>query len=101
MAICLSSRNLIWFYQAVKELQQSYGAILHADSNGAIDLSGNNKVTQRSKHIDIQYHFIRGYVGKDFKLEYVPSSENLADLFTKALPKSTHEFLAQRILMQS
>ncbi|KAI0991961.1 hypothetical protein K3495_g16225 [Podosphaera aphanis] len=101
MAICLSSRHLIWLCRAVKELQQSYGAILHADSNGAIDLSGNNKVTQRSKHIDIQYHFIRDHVGKDFKLEYVPSSENLADLFTKALPKSTHELLAQRILMQS
>ncbi|KAI1003448.1 hypothetical protein K3495_g4759 [Podosphaera aphanis] len=63
MAICLSSRYLIWLCRAVKELQQSYCAILHADSNRAIDLSGNNKVTQRPKHIDIQYHFIRDHVG--------------------------------------
>lgn len=101
MAICLSSRHMIWLTRAIKELRQSYGAILHADSTGAIDLSENNKVTQRSKHIDIQYHFIRSHVGKDFEIEYLPSSENLADLLTKALPKSTHEFLSKRIMMQS
>lgn len=101
MAVCLSSRHMIWLTRAMKELRLSYGAILHADSTGAIDLSQNNKVTQRSKHIDIQYHFIRDHIGKDFAIEYIPSSENLADLLTKALPKSTHEFLAQRISMQS
>lgn len=101
MAICLSSRHLIWLCRAIKELQQSYHAILHADSNGAIDLSQNNKVTQRSKHIDIQYHFIRDHVNKDFELSYIASSENLADLFTKSLPKPTHEILTQRISMQS
>ena len=100
MTICHSSRHLIWLSRAIKELQQSYGAILHADSNGATDLSGNNKVTQRSKHIDIQYHFVRDHIHKDFELEYVSSSDNLADLFTKALPKASHGILAERILMQ-
>lgn len=101
MALSLSTRHMIWLCRATVELQQNYGAILHADSKGAIDLSENNKVTQRSKHIDIHYHFVRDHVGKDFKLEYIPTSENLADLLTKAQPKPTHEILTNRILMQS
>ena len=40
------------------------------------------------KHIDLRYHFIREAVedGK-VKMEYIPTADNVADIFTKALPK--------------
>ena len=41
---------------------------------------------QRSKHIDIRYHFLRDQVGKNMiKLEYCKSEDQIADIFTKPL----------------
>ena len=43
-----------------------------------------------SLHItDVRYHFIRDEIQRgNISLFYVPSSENVADIFTKAVPKS-------------
>ena len=59
---------------------------LFGDNQGAIALAKNPVHHQRSKHIDIRYHFIRFDVEEGIvNLEYVPSSKNYADLFTKPL----------------
>ena len=68
---------------------------LHADNQGAIALSKNAVHHKRTKHIDIRYHFIRYEVeNKIVYLIYVPSSENVADMFTKhlSLPKIAEFF---------
>ena len=57
---------------------------LHVDNMGAIDLSKNPVHHQRTKHVDIKYHFIRSKVQDGtIVLRYVPSKENMADIFTK------------------
>ena len=57
-----------------------------ADNQGAIALAKNPIHHQRTKHIDIRYHFIRFDVEEGIViLEYVPTNENYADLFTKPL----------------
>ncbi|KAI0991730.1 hypothetical protein K3495_g16457, partial [Podosphaera aphanis] len=94
MAASDSARHMIWTKNALIELEQHYEPILHVDSNGAIDLSRNNKISQRSKHIDIRYHFIRSHINTTFKLEYIPSEENIADLLTKSLAKPAHQRLS-------
>ena len=46
----------------------------------------------RTKHIDVSYHFARERVAtKEIKINYVPSSENLADVMTKPLPRVPFE----------
>ena len=67
---------------------------LFVDNQSAINLANNPVYHQRSKHIDIKYHFIRSEVQKNtVKLLYVPSNENIADLFTKSLSKiKLHNF---------
>ena len=51
-------------------------------------LAKDNKFHSRTKHIDLQYHFVREVV-KDNKIKfnYVLTDENVADIFTKALPR--------------
>ena len=49
--------------------------ILNVDNQGAIALAKNPVFHQRSKHIDIRYHYIRLEIqNKNVELIYVPSS---------------------------
>ncbi|GKF10332.1 hypothetical protein Tco_0048258 [Tanacetum coccineum] len=55
----------------------------------------------RTKHISIRYHFIKEHVEKGtVELYFVGTEYQLADLFTKALPKERFEYLVHRIGMQ-
>ena len=50
------------------------------------------------KHIDIAYHFLHDLIAKGtLNTVYVNTHKNLADLFTKGLPRELHEDLIYRI----
>ncbi|GKA34528.1 hypothetical protein Tco_0720957 [Tanacetum coccineum] len=64
----------------------------------AIAISCNPVQHSRTKHIDIRYHFIKEHVEKGtVELYFVRTEYQLADLFTKALPKERFEYLVHRI----
>nr|GEV62996.1 retrotransposon protein, putative, unclassified [Tanacetum cinerariifolium] len=64
----------------------------------AIILWCNNVQHSRSKHIDIQNHFIREQVKKDVvELYFVTTNYQLADIFTKSLPRERFKFLLLRL----
>ncbi|GKD09762.1 retrovirus-related pol polyprotein from transposon TNT 1-94, partial [Tanacetum coccineum] len=55
----------------------------------------------KTKHIDIRYHFIKEHVEKGtVEIYFVGTEYQLADLFTKALPKERFEYLVHRIGMR-
>ncbi|GKA04808.1 hypothetical protein Tco_0683928 [Tanacetum coccineum] len=59
------------------------------------------KLHSKTKHIDIQYHFIKEHVEKGtVELYFVRTEYQLANLFTKALPKERFEYLVHRIGMR-
>lgn len=59
---------------------------LKMDSESAIQLSKNPVFHDRSKHIDVRYHYIREcYEENRVKLKSVGTVEELADMLTKAL----------------
>ncbi|GKE98684.1 hypothetical protein Tco_0022035, partial [Tanacetum coccineum] len=67
----------------------------------AIAISCNPIQHSRTKHINIRYHFIKEHVEKGtVELYFVKTEYQLADLFTKALPKERFEFLVHRIGMR-
>ena len=52
---------------------------LFVDNQGAIHLAKNPIHHQRTKHIDVKYHFIRSEVKNGFiSLEYIPTDKNVA-----------------------
>ena len=62
--------------------------MLRADNQGAIQLSNNNKFHACTKHIDVHYHFIREALeNKLLEIKYVPTDENIVDIFTKLLSR--------------
>ncbi|GJU78367.1 copia protein [Tanacetum coccineum] len=66
----------------------------------AIVISCNPVQHSKTKHIDIRYHFIKEHVEKGtVELYFVGTEYQLADLFTKALPKERFEYLVHRIVV--
>ena len=52
----------------------------------------------KTKHIPIKYHFLREQVSqKMVKLEYIDTKEQIADIFTKPLPKEAFEHLRRML----
>ena len=59
---------------------------IYEDNQRAIELSKNPKFHNRTKHIDIAYHFVRERISsKEISVTYCLSSEMLADIMTKGL----------------
>jgi len=70
----------------------------YSDNLGAITLAKDNKFHARTKHINIWYHFIWEAVQKgQLMVKFIPGSENLADIFTKPLPKSAFVKLVKKL----
>ena len=62
---------------------------INCDNQGAIALSKDNKFHAWTKHIDICYHFIHEAVeDRKIQVEYIPTDDNVADIFTKPLAKT-------------
>jgi hypothetical protein len=65
---------------------------IHVDNVGAIYLSNNYTTSQRTKHIDVRVHFVRQYIEEGiFKIVFVKSEDNDADIFTKNTTEEIYE----------
>ena len=74
---------------------------MYCDNKSAIALCCNNVQHSKSKHIDIRHHFIREQVEKEVvELYFVKTEFQLADIFTKALPRERFQFILARLGMK-
>ncbi|GJZ85108.1 hypothetical protein Tco_0650447 [Tanacetum coccineum] len=91
--------QVIWMRTRLLDYGFRFNKILiYCDSKSAIAISCNPVQHSRTKHINICYHFIKEDVEKGtIKLYFVGTEYQLADLFTKALPKERFEFLVHKI----
>ncbi|GKE96630.1 hypothetical protein Tco_1581485 [Tanacetum coccineum] len=75
---------------------------LYCDNKSAIALCCNNVQHSRAKHIDIRYHFIKEQVENGIvELYFVRTEYQLADIFTKPLPRERFNFLINKLGMKS
>lgn len=67
---------------------QEKASVLLCDSKSAIALALNLVFHGRSKQIEVKHHFIRELIPRGkVNLVYCNTNENVADIFTKALPE--------------
>ena len=65
---------------------------LFCDNSGAVALSKDPRNHKKGKHIERKDHIFRDIVAQgDVVVAKIDSANNLADLFTKALPQRTFE----------
>ena len=63
---------------------------IKCDNTSAINLSKNPVLHSRTNHIEIRHHFLKDHVQKgDCILEFVETNKQLADIFTKPLPRES------------
>ena len=83
-----ATSEIIWIQTLLKELRvnQPRAACLWCDNLGATYLSSNPIFHARTKHIEVDYHFVRERVAdKLLEIRFIPSGDQVADGFTKAL----------------
>ncbi|GJZ77526.1 retrovirus-related pol polyprotein from transposon TNT 1-94 [Tanacetum coccineum] len=75
---------------------------LYCDNKSVIALCYNNFQHSRAKHIDIRYHFIKEQMENVIvELYFVRTEYQLADIFTKPLPRERFNFLIDKLGMKS
>jgi Reverse transcriptase (RNA-dependent DNA polymerase) len=78
----------------VKNYEARMYSSVFEDNNGALHLARAPRMTPRTKHYGIKYHFFRTHVEKqEIKLFKVESKEQRADIMTKGLVQQTFEYL--------
>ncbi|KAL6327500.1 hypothetical protein AAG906_021575 [Vitis piasezkii] len=89
-ALADTTSELLWLRWLLKDLGVSTSSAtpLYCDNQSAIHIAHNDVFHERTKHIEIDCHFIRYHlVHGALKLFSVSSKDQLADIFTKSLPK--------------
>jgi len=98
-------KEAIWLIRLLKDLNvcvdvNTPPALIHFDNQGAMALTKNSDNHNRTKHIDVKWHFIRAYVENNIvKITYLPTADMVADILTKALPRQRHWEHAQAMGM--
>ncbi|UYV84151.1 hypothetical protein LAZ67_X001338, partial [Cordylochernes scorpioides] len=96
IALAQTTKEILWIAQILENLKcltnASRPITIFCDNRAAIEFSKNNIENNRSKHIDIRYHYIREKVNSgDIHVNYISTNDNLADIFTKGLKRTAHQ----------
>ena len=71
---------------------------IYCDNTSAINISKNLVQHSRTKHVEIQHHFIKELVEDGIlTLKFIHTDDQKADLFTKPLDSKRFEFFSQNI----
>ncbi|XP_071699439.1 uncharacterized mitochondrial protein AtMg00810-like [Rutidosis leptorrhynchoides] len=93
-ALANTAAEIVWITHLLHELHvlpPDQPTIL-CDNKSALFLSQNPVSHKWSKHIDIDYHFVRELVSSGQLItKFVPTTLQLADIFTKSLPRPLFE----------
>jgi hypothetical protein len=88
----LLTRAGVWLRQLLAELHRPIhqATIIYCDNISAVYMAGNPVQHRRTKHIEIDIHFVREKVALgQVRVLHVPSSAQFADIFTKGLPTTS------------
>lgn len=93
-ALCSATCEAVWLRRILEDVgnKPMKPTIIKCDNQSTIKLAHNPVYHARTKHIEIQHHFVREKtLSKDIELIYCNTTENVADIFTKPLGKMNFE----------
>ncbi|GAU44375.1 hypothetical protein TSUD_243070 [Trifolium subterraneum] len=99
-ALATTAAELTWLQYLLHDLGISLERrpLIFCDNQSAIHMSHNPVFHARTKHIAIDYHFIREKVtAGDLRLRYLLTTQQIADVFTKSLPKDSFSTFRRKL----
>nr|XP_016466815.1 PREDICTED: uncharacterized mitochondrial protein AtMg00810-like [Nicotiana tabacum] len=103
-ALAVAVAEVTWLQYLLRDLHVPLFSPVMAkcDNVGAIHLAHNPVFHSRSKHVALDYHFVREKVNLgDLLVSHVSTSHQLADLFTKVLPSARFHDLLTKLCVRS
>jgi hypothetical protein len=94
----------MWLQHLLQEicLNSQPAPILWCDNIGATFLAANPMFHARTKHIEIDFHFVRERVASNqLKVQFLCSNDQLADIMTKPLPLPRFQLLRSKLKVLS
>ncbi|KAA3474440.1 hypothetical protein EPI10_024732 [Gossypium australe] len=92
--------EIVWLDGLVKEicLEKMDTTLLFSNSQAALQIAANSIFHEHTKHREIDCHFVQDKIqDRLVRIQHVRTTEQLADLMTKALGVQQHEFLASKL----
>ena len=93
-------RELVWLERLLNELtiKCSLPIHVHCDSQAAVYIAKNPIFHERTKHIEINCHFVRSKLQEGLiTLHHISTDSQLADIFTKVLTGVKHTTLLSNL----
>ncbi|XP_078164569.1 uncharacterized protein LOC144559423 [Carex rostrata] len=102
-SLAQASAEMVWLQFLLVELHiaTSSSPILWCDNIGATFLASNPMFHARTKHVEIDFHFIREKVAKQLLIQFICSKDQIADIFIKALGTPRFLFLRDKLTIAS
>ena len=99
-AMALTACEITWVSALLKDMGLSNlpPTVLKSDSQAAISIAANPVMHERTKHIEVDCHFIRDHIQSGTLVtQHVPSHAQLADILTKPLTVKQHNYLLSKL----
>uniref|UniRef100_A0A2N9E5R8 Integrase catalytic domain-containing protein n=1 Tax=Fagus sylvatica TaxID=28930 RepID=A0A2N9E5R8_FAGSY len=100
-SLAVGAAEVAWIRMLLSDLHVflSECPLIWCDNTSAISLASNPVFHARTKHVEVDYHFVQERVVRgDLKVQFIPTVDQLADLLTKALPTPRFVQLANKLL---
>ncbi|MCO5559054.1 hypothetical protein L7F22_012646 [Adiantum nelumboides] len=88
MAVFTATVECVWLRRLMADLSVGLNTANNIDTknHSALEVARNPVFHARTKHIEVHYHYVKERLSVgEISLAYVPTEDNLVDLFTKAL----------------
>jgi hypothetical protein len=92
----------VWFQKLPASLfdQEFEPTLIHYDNQTCINLSKNHVFHDKSKHIEIKYHYIRYMVQRGVvEIRYISTDDHIMNILTKPLSRVKYEYFIDNLGM--
>jgi hypothetical protein len=104
MSLAVTTAEVFWLRMLFKELKVFLptAPILWCDNISVLALASNPMFHARTKHIEVDYHFIQEKVlRRDVLLKFISTGDQIANIFTKGLSSARFLFLKSKLMVLS